>query len=43
MEILQLLMMEGIGMNFSGPVIMYTQSHDIKNMAFEISQYLPKK
>lgn len=34
---------EGIGMNFGGPRIVYTQSHDLANFAFEISQLMPKK
>lgn len=34
---------ESIGMNFTGPRIVYTQSHNLSNMAFEISQFLPKR
>jgi len=34
---------EGIGMKFIGPRVVYTQSHDLSNFAFEISQLLPKK
>ena len=34
---------EGIGMNFTGPRTVYTQSHDLTNLAFEISQLIPKK